>query len=193
MPTLRVAVINLGSADPWGSMYREQGVRELGRGKMRTLFSLTSNWNLAVHSKMNVGNKVIYGIYTPKMFVNFNKSHCLWFMHLNASFWEGVCRFHSDSQRGAWHKKKCFGYPANSSSIRSAVQCCRPLYQLLQQNCDACHNSTFAGRNKPTLTNHLAWNASNSPESVSKQTQKCYYASQRRDQWHESDSNRIKF
>jgi hypothetical protein len=51
---VRPAVLNLGST------YRFQGVRELGWEKNYNLqFSLTSNWNLAFHSIMNVGNKNI--------------------------------------------------------------------------------------------------------------------------------------
>jgi hypothetical protein len=43
---------------------------------------------------MNVGDKVIYGLYTPKIFVNFSNSLYLCFMHLNKFFLAGVCRFH---------------------------------------------------------------------------------------------------
>jgi len=42
--------------------------------KITTLLLLTSNGNSAFHSLTNVGNKVIYGVYTPKMSFNFSKS-----------------------------------------------------------------------------------------------------------------------
>jgi hypothetical protein len=35
-------------------------------------------------------SKVIYVLYIQKNFVNFNKSHPLYLMHLNTFFWEGV-------------------------------------------------------------------------------------------------------
>jgi hypothetical protein len=49
----------------------------LNGGKITTLFSLTSNGNLVFHSVTNVGNKVIYGLYTPNMSVNFITSYYL--------------------------------------------------------------------------------------------------------------------
>jgi hypothetical protein len=62
------AVLNLGSVD------RCQGVHELGWGKkLETFLSLVCNWNLAFQSIVNVGNKVIRGLYTQKMFI-FNES-----------------------------------------------------------------------------------------------------------------------
>jgi hypothetical protein len=36
---------------------------------------------------MNVGNKVIYDLENPKMFVNFNKFHDFHFTHSNTFFW----------------------------------------------------------------------------------------------------------
>jgi len=39
---------------------------------------------------MNIGHKVIYGLWTPKMFVNFNESQYLYFMHINTFFLEQV-------------------------------------------------------------------------------------------------------
>ena len=70
-----------GPRTRWGSMDRFQGVHELEWGKNLQLLSLASNGNLAFHKIMNVGNEVIYGLQTPEMFVNFNKSHYLYFMH----------------------------------------------------------------------------------------------------------------
>jgi hypothetical protein len=51
---------------------------------------------------MSVGTKVIHGLWTPKMFVNFNKSHYLYFMHLNTFFFSekefiGFTRLSKDS------------------------------------------------------------------------------------------------
>jgi hypothetical protein len=48
-------------------------------GDYRYLFSPTSKWNVAFHSTMNACNKTIYGLWTPKMFINFNKPHYLKF------------------------------------------------------------------------------------------------------------------
>jgi len=47
---------------------------------------------------MNNGNKVIYGLWIPKMF-NSNKSYDLYFMHLNTFFWEGALGFHKTLKR----------------------------------------------------------------------------------------------
>jgi hypothetical protein len=84
----RPAVLNLGYMDGF------QEDHELGWGEKNTLFSITCNWNLAFLSAKNVRNKVTYGLYTPKTFAKFNKSHHLNFMHLNTFPWEGVRRLH---------------------------------------------------------------------------------------------------
>jgi hypothetical protein len=73
-------------------MDRFKGFRELGFGGGGGEF-LISNLNLAFHSIINVGNKAIYGLYIPKMFRNFNKSHYLYGMHLKTLLFEGVRRF----------------------------------------------------------------------------------------------------
>ena len=41
---------------------------------------------LAFHSRIKCGNKVIYVLQIQKRFVNVNKSHSLYFMHLNTFF-----------------------------------------------------------------------------------------------------------
>jgi len=45
---------------PWTSDFKVS--MNSDEKKIINLFSLTSNWNLAVHSTMNIGNKVIYGL-----------------------------------------------------------------------------------------------------------------------------------
>jgi len=75
-----------------------QGIYELDGKKNTTLFSVTANWNLAFHSIWNVGNKVIYGLQTPKIVVHFNKFYCLYFTYLNTFFWEEVGSFHQISK-----------------------------------------------------------------------------------------------
>ena len=74
-----------------GSVSRFQGVCVLvlsffGGGK-------PLNSNLGLHVIMNVGNKVICGLLSPEMFVDFNKSHYLYLINLNTFFREGICRF----------------------------------------------------------------------------------------------------
>jgi hypothetical protein len=54
--------------------------------KITNLFSLTSNWNLGYHSIINVVNKAVNDMWTPKMFIDFTTSHCLYFTHLNEFF-----------------------------------------------------------------------------------------------------------
>jgi len=44
-------------------------------GKITTLFPIVSNVHLTFRPVMKAGKKVICGLQTPKMFVNFNKSH----------------------------------------------------------------------------------------------------------------------
>jgi len=45
--------------------------------KITTLFSVNVTEICFLNSILNVGNKVIYGLYTPKMFLSFNKTHHL--------------------------------------------------------------------------------------------------------------------
>jgi hypothetical protein len=78
----KAAVLNLASVD-WKWM----------SGNTTTLCSLTRYWHAAFHSILKVGYKVIYGLYTPKMSVNFNSSQYFYFMRLNTFIWEGVRRF----------------------------------------------------------------------------------------------------
>jgi hypothetical protein len=60
---------------------------------------------------MNVGNKVIYSVQTPKMFLTSVESHYLYFMRLNTFCWEEVNRFqqtlkevHSFIQYSVWRQ-----------------------------------------------------------------------------------------
>jgi hypothetical protein len=62
----------------------------LGVKKITTVFFLTCNCNVASLSDINVDNKVIYGLWTPKMIVNFSVSPGLYFVYLNTFFREGV-------------------------------------------------------------------------------------------------------
>ena len=50
----RAAILNLRCTDFKGSV-------NLDTKNSTTLFALTANWNTAFHSRMNAGNKVIYG------------------------------------------------------------------------------------------------------------------------------------
>ena len=64
------------------------------RKKISTLFSLTCYCNVASLSDINVDNKVIYGLWTPKMFFfNLSAFPGLYFIYLNTFFWGGVRRF----------------------------------------------------------------------------------------------------
>jgi len=63
----RAAALNLGSMDPMGVHENLQRSLNLDGENIPTLLSLTSYWNLAVHSLKNIGNKVIYGLWTPKI------------------------------------------------------------------------------------------------------------------------------
>jgi len=55
---------------------------------------------------MNVGNRVIYGLQTPKMFGNFSKSHYLYFMHLSTfSSKKGSVGFTGISMGSKAHKR----------------------------------------------------------------------------------------
>jgi len=67
--------------------------------KITGLFSLTSDCTLALHAVMNADNKVIYGLQTAKMFVNFSTSHYLYFMYLNTFFEKGSVGFSRPSMR----------------------------------------------------------------------------------------------
>jgi hypothetical protein len=61
----------------WGSVGEFQEARELGwEKKCATLFSVTSDWNVALNPIMKVRSRVIYNLYAPEMF-NFVKSHYL--------------------------------------------------------------------------------------------------------------------
>ena len=65
---IRSAFLNLGSLT-------------LDTDKIATLFSQTYNLNSDFHSITNTDKAVIYYLQTPKVFVNFNKYHYLYFIH----------------------------------------------------------------------------------------------------------------
>jgi hypothetical protein len=56
-------------------MGRFQGVCVLVLRGGGFFLSQTSNSNLGLQVIMNIGNKVIYGLLSPEMLVNLNKSH----------------------------------------------------------------------------------------------------------------------
>ena len=58
----------------------------LGVKKITTVFFLTCNRYVASLSDINVDNKVVYGLWTPKMFVNLSISPDLNFINLNTFF-----------------------------------------------------------------------------------------------------------
>ena len=65
--TLGQRFLNYGPRTPWG------GVHEFQRGpwtwmekKIRDLFALMPNWNLASHATLTVSNKIINGLYYSK-------------------------------------------------------------------------------------------------------------------------------
>jgi hypothetical protein len=68
-------------------MDRFQGFVNLD-GVADILLSLTSIRKSAFHSIINVGNKVICGLQTPKIFVNFHKYNYPYFTSLNIFFWK---------------------------------------------------------------------------------------------------------
>lgn len=52
----------------WGLWIDFEGPVNLNGEKIINLFSLTYNRNLALHSVLNVGNKVTYGLQTPQFY-----------------------------------------------------------------------------------------------------------------------------
>ena len=68
-------VLNLG---PWIDF---RGSVNLDGKKIKTLFPLTPKWNVAFLLIMNVGNKVIYFLWSAKMFDKRNKFQYLYLMH----------------------------------------------------------------------------------------------------------------
>jgi hypothetical protein len=58
----------------------------MGGKKIIILFSLTCYCNVASLSDINVDNKVVYGFWIPKMFVNLSIYPGLYFIYLNTFF-----------------------------------------------------------------------------------------------------------
>ena len=84
-----------GPRTPWGSTDTFWGgVRKLGWKKQYYFIVTNLYMKYSFHPIMNVRSNVICVLCTPKMFVNFNKSHYLYAIRLNAFFSEGVCSFH---------------------------------------------------------------------------------------------------
>jgi hypothetical protein len=64
----------------------------------------TSNSDVRLHLVMIAGSEVICGFWSPKMFVNFSKSHYLYFMRFNF-FLRGHLWVQPDCQSGPWLTK----------------------------------------------------------------------------------------
>jgi hypothetical protein len=135
-------LLTWGPRTPWGSVNLDEGK------KITTLFSLTSDRNAAFHSIMNVGNKVIYGLWTPKFCVNFNRSHYLYFRRLNEFYSEQVSVSFTRLKGGRGTKKKIKNPCSNRNyyqGISLGVNCGRrlELTTLPSQLCRRMGMSTF--------------------------------------------------
>lgn len=97
--TLQQPFLTRGGRTPWVSIDSFREFRELGLGGGITiLFSLASNWNLTLRAIIIVGNKAIYGLWTPKILLT-SINPTVSFLRLNAFFWEGVRGFHQAFKR----------------------------------------------------------------------------------------------
>ena len=142
------------------------GSVNLDEEKIKILFPLTSDWNSAVHSKMNIGDTVINGHWTPRMFVNFNNFQ--YFMYLNTFLSEGFHRFHKIFKEA--HGTKKFKNPWSKQSIPNLFwdqpspmkkvnhQTCSVIMKTVQKDQSDKNESLLSGSREPeTLSLQLWW------------------------------------